>query len=46
MGYSMEKEHIPFETMQKSEMQIAKKKIIVEFRKLVIKKDFNRITVY
>ena len=41
----MEKEHIPFESVQKNEMQIAKKKIILEFRKLVIKKDFDRITV-
>ena len=45
MGYSMGNEHIPFESMYENEMQTAKKKIIVEFRKLVIRKDFDRITV-
>jgi AcrR family transcriptional regulator len=45
MEYSMRKENIPFDSIQEYEVQSAKKKIIVEFRKLVIIKDFDRITV-
>lgn len=41
----MSKENMSFNSLQEDEVQTAKKKILLEFRKLVIMKDFDRITV-
>lgn len=45
MEYSIEMINIPFGSKQENEMQTAKKKIILVFRKLVSMKDFDKITV-